>query len=74
MSATNHADQFRLELETFITHTVNAEEYLRVALLRMGQWARTDYEADTIVEVIYARREITELWKKLIEFHEDKRR
>lgn len=73
MGATNAADQFRLDLEDVIANLVNAEEHLRVALIRFVQWARTDYELGIIEETIRARQEIRRAQDKLLDSHPNKR-
>ena len=59
----------RLDLEDMIGALVIADERLRVAIMRMSQWARTDYEAETIVEIIQARQAIGRARERALEYH-----
>lgn len=57
MAATTEADRTRLLLEEAAALLSGADEHLRCALLKLSQWARTDYEKEIIIEVLDARTE-----------------
>jgi len=73
MGATTSRDKARLSLEDVIGSLVVADEHLRVALLKMVQWARTDYEADIMAEMVQARKEIRKARNHALEYHPDSR-
>ena len=74
MGATTQKDKNRLSLEDVIGALVIADEHLRRALMRMGQWARTDYEADIMTEMVQARKQIRQARDNALEFHPDSRK
>ena len=69
MSATNKADQKRLDLEDILALLVRVEDHCRVAMLKLSQWARTDEEGDILMEVSKARIEINKVIKLLARYH-----
>jgi uncharacterized protein (DUF3084 family) len=69
MAATNPADQFRIELENVIGPLTRVEVHLRIAQMKLAQWARTDYEADILREMIAARKETAKALNQLAQIH-----
>ena len=69
MAATNEHDQFRVDLENAMGPLALLDEHLRVAQIKLAQWARTDYEADIIREMIAARQQAAKVRKQLAEMH-----
>ena len=57
MSATNETDQRRLIVEDAFSLLSDVDDHLRCAFLKLGQWARTDYEEDILKEVMTARKQ-----------------
>jgi len=73
MGATNWRDKARLSLEDIIGPLVIADEHLRIALIKMSQWARTDYEADIMAEMVQARKQVRQARDNSLRDHPDKR-
>ena len=69
MSATNKADQKRLDLEDILALMIRVEDHCRVAMLKLSQWARTDEEGDILMEVSRARIEINDAIRYLAVYH-----
>jgi UDP-glucose 4-epimerase len=58
MAATNDFDRMRLMLEDILAELANADDHLRVAGLRVFQWARTQEDADVVTELLAARQSV----------------
>lgn len=69
MSATNAADQARIDLEHVLACLVDARHCLQVAGTRMVQRMRTKEERLDLDELARARVDLEEAWNRLIEFH-----
>ena len=74
MGVTNPADKFRIELENAIAPLTRVEEHLRIAQMKLAQWARTDYEADILREMIAARKEVAKSLDSLVAIHPNGRK
>lgn len=73
MSATSSADGERLLVEDTLALLSGVDEHLRCALLKLAQWARTDYERDIIVEVLDARKEARQARETIVQLHPNHR-
>ena len=60
-------------MEDVIGSLVTADKHLQVALTRMSQWARTDFEADVMAEMVQARKQIRKARDNALEFHPNSR-
>lgn len=67
------ADVARLALEDIIGPLASADEDLRVLLMKLSQWARTDYEADMIQDAIRARKRIRQARDNALKDHPNSR-
>jgi len=65
------SDKQRRAVEDIIAGMIGADEHLRCALLKLVQWARTDYEQGIINEVLDARKEMLKAQTRLLNFHPD---
>ena len=63
----------RTKVENIIGCLVNVDDHLRVSLLRLAQWARTEEDREIIGEVIEARIKAAEAHELVLHFHRDKR-
>jgi len=71
--ARNEKDALRVELENIIACQKDADNHLRVALLRLAQWARTDEDKEIIDEVLEARKAVEKARKRAVNLHPNKR-
>ena len=74
MAATDQKDKDRIALENAMAPLTRVEEHLRIAQMLLAQWARTDYEARIINEMIAARKEAAKSLALLVEFHPNGRK
>ena len=63
----------RTEVEDIIGCLLGVDEHLRVSLLRLAQWARTEEDRDIIGEVMEARVKANTAHDLVLHFHRDKR-
>ena len=73
MSATNETDQLRLIVEDALALLSDVDDHLRCAFLKLGQWARTDYEEDILKEVMTARKQAYQAKTAISGLHPNKR-
>ena len=71
--ARNEKDALRIELENIIACHKDADDHLRIALLRLAQWARTDEDREIIDEVLEARKAVGKAHKRTVSLHPNKR-
>lgn len=69
MSAVTEPDRQRLALEDVLPLLSAADEHLRCALLKLTQWARTNYEKEIIMEVLDARVAARQAVVRLSQYH-----
>lgn len=65
------SDRPRLALEDILALQARAEDHLRVAMLKLAQWVRTDEEGDILMEVQAARVKVNEAQSELARYHRD---
>jgi len=65
---------FRREIENAMAPLVEVEQHLRIAQTKLGQWARTDLEADILREMIKARRKAASALEQLAAIHPNGRK
>jgi len=68
MSATA-SDQKRLDLEDILALQAQVEDHLKVAMLKLVRWVRTDEEGDILMEVKQARVIVNEAQSELARYH-----
>lgn len=73
MSATNENDRDRLIVEDALALLSDVDDHLRCAFLKLGQWARTDYEEDILKEVLTARKQAYKAKKTILQLHQNRR-
>ncbi len=73
MSATNETDQRRLIVEDALALLSDVDDHLRCAFLKLGQWARTDYEEDILKEVMIARKQAYKAKNVILQLHQNRR-
>lgn len=73
MSATNETDQRRLIVEDALALLSDVDDHLRCAFLKLGQWARTDYEEDILKEVLTARKQAHKARNAILKLHQNRR-
>ena len=71
--ARNEKDALRIELENITACQKDADDHLRIALLRLVQWARTDEDREIIDEVLEARKAVGQAHKRTVSLHPNKR-
>jgi len=72
MTATTERDRQRLIVEEVIALCVDADDHLRVALMRMVQRARTSEEASIIQELLEARQQVRAVQNEVLRLHPDR--
>jgi len=71
--ATNEKDVLRITVENIIACQNDADDHLRVALVKLAQWARTEEDKEIIDEVLDARTAVERGRKKAVSLHPNKR-
>jgi len=69
----NDQDALRSELENIIACQKEADDHLRIALVRLAQWAKTQEDQDIIDEVLGARKAVERARRKAASLHPNKR-
>ena len=70
---TNEKDALRITVENIIACQNDADDHLRVALIKLAQWARTDEDKEIIDEVLDARTAVERARQKTVSLHRNKR-
>jgi len=73
MAATNEADRLRIDVENAIARLMKADDHLRVGLMLLSQFARTDREIDVMREMLGARKAVSLAHDRVVGLHRNRR-